>query len=55
MRLYLTNNYDMWLRLLYKLGSDSVVDSLLTVAPDVGSVFVLWFAMHCLESFLGLH
>ena len=35
--------------------SDSVVDSLLTVAPDVDSVFVLWFAMHCFVSFLGLH
>ena len=34
-------------------GSDSVVDSLLTVAPDVGSEFVLWFAMHCFVSFLG--
>ena len=33
------------------LGSVSVVDSLLTVAPDVGSVFVLWFAMHCFVSF----
>ena len=29
------------------LGNDTVVDSLLTVAPDVGSVFVLWFVMHC--------
>ena len=35
--------------------SDSVVDSLLTVAPDVGSVFVLWFALHCFVSFLCLH
>ena len=35
--------------------SDSVVDLLLTVAPDVGSVFVLWFAMHCFVSFLGFH
>ena len=37
------------------LGSDSVVDSLLTVAPGVGSVFVLWFATHRFVSFLGLH
>ena len=37
------------------LGCDSVVDSLLTVAFDVGSVFVLWFAMHCFVSFQGLH
>ena len=35
-------------------GSDSVVDSLLAVAPGVSSVFVLWFAIHCFVSFLGL-
>ena len=36
------------------LGNDSVVDSLLNVAPVVGSMFVLWFAMHCFVSFLVL-
>ena len=37
------------------LGSDSVVDSLLIVAPVLSSMFVLWFVMHCFVSSFSIH